>query len=349
MILDRNSDDIKASFYYRKQKEEIKMRASRILSLLLIIILTGQFIYVPANARPGEAIDQVLKRFSLEGQQPVTQGEYTSYKVNDTKFVSQPTVFFKLGAKGIVLEENFLFDKNTVHERDVQRSKNDSKPTVSIPFASYLVGDFSQLPREQFDKKSIAIGTVSAPLGAAVGTIAGAGKGIIEGTKIGVKTANAASRALGGDASGRAGAWASSAAAVATGAITGLFGGLTGGAVEGSVRGARVGLEGINGADREITGVTSAASNFVVIGGRIGKELTAEEQKALLDELSKLEASRLAGADSNIDKDLAKLPTDSTGSDSLGNLDSAKDKSGLDADSNYQAEDATNKNVAGMW
>ncbi len=266
----------------------------RFTNFLLVVILIGQLIYLPASARPGEAIDNVLKRYNLEGQKPTTQGDYISYKIAGSKFVSQPTLFFKVGANGLVLEENFLFDKNTVHEKDVQKSKNDSRPTVSIPHAFYLVGDFSQLPREQFDTKAKVIGTVAAPFGAAVGTIAGAGKGLVEGTKIGVNTANSASRALGGDVSGKVGAWASSATAVATGAVTGLFAGFTGGAVEGSVRGARVAVEGISGADRQITGVTPVDSNYVVIGGRIGKELTPDEQKSLLDELSKLEQSRLA-------------------------------------------------------
>ena len=325
----------------------------KLRNLLLVIALSSQLNYLPALARPGEAVNNVLKRFNLEGQKPVTEGEYTLYKAIDTRFISQPTIFFKTGANGIVLEENFLFDKNTVHEKDVQRSKNDSIPTVSIPYASYLVGDFSQLPREQFDTKSKAIGIVAAPFGAAVGTIAGAGKGLVEGTKIGVKTANSASRALGGDISGKAGAWASSAAAVATGAITGLFGGFSGGAVEGSVRGARVAIEGISGADRQITGATPADSNYVVIGGRIGKELTPEEQKSLLDELSKLEQSRLAGLNpEDLNKDLASKPTeDSEGIDKnkLKDFDSAKDKSGFEGDSNYLTEDASNKNVAGMW
>ena len=323
----------------------------RFISLLLFVILIGQLIYLPASARPGEAIDNVLKKYNLEGQKPSTQGDYISYKVNASKFVSQPTLFFKVGANGIVLEENFLFDKNTVHEKDVQRSKNDSTPTVSIPHAFYLVGDFSQLPREQFDTKSRAVGVVAAPFGAAVGTIAGAGKGLVEGTKIGVQTANSASRALGGDISGKAGAWASSATAVATGAVTGLFAGFTGGAVEGSVRGARVAIEGISGADRQITGVTPATSNFVVIGGRIGKELTPDEQKSLLDELSKLEQSRLAGLNpEDINKDLAiNKPKEPEDMDKLKGLDSAKDKTGFDNDSNYLVEDAANKNVAGMW
>ncbi len=315
----------------------------RVLNFVLSIALISQFFSFPAMARPGEAVDDVLKRFSIQGQQPVTQGDYVSYKVNDNKFVAQPTVFFKLGAKGIVLEENFLFDKNTVHEKDVQRAKSDSNPTVSIPHHSYLVGDFSQLPREQYDTRSRALGVVAAPFGAAAGTIVGAGKGLIEGTKIGIRTADSASKALGGDVSGKASAWASSASAVATGAVTGLFGGLTGGAVEGSVRGARVGLEGLSGADRQITGVTSATSNYVIIGGRIGKELTADEQKALLEQLSQLEQSRLAGNDSDKDKNIADADS------KLKDLDSAKDKSGFESGQDYLTEDTTNKNVAGMW
>ena len=320
-------------------------------NLFLVLLLMSQVSNLPASARPGEAIENVLKKYNLEGQKPTTLGEYALYKMTNTKFVSQPTLFFKIGANGIVLEENFLFDKNTVHEKDVQRSKNDSIPTVNIPHAFYLVGDFSQLPREQFDTRSKVIGAVAAPFGAAAGTIAGAGKGLIEGTKIGVATANSASRALGGDVSGKVGAWASSATAVATGAVTGLFAGFTGGAVEGSVRGARVGIEGISGADREITGVTPASSNFVVIGGRIGKELTPDEQKVLLDELSKLEQSRLAGLNpEDLNKDLTNKPEENPEDmDKLKNLDSAKDKSNFENDSNYLAEDATNKNVAGMW
>ena len=323
----------------------------RFINFLLVVILTIQMV-LPALARPGEAIDNVLKRYNLEGQKPTNQGDYVSYKLTAGRFVSQPTLFFKVGANGIVLEENFLFDKNTVHEKDVQRSKNDSLPTVSIPHAFYLVGDFSQLPREQFDTKAKAIGAVAAPFGAAVGTIAGAGKGLVEGTKIGVQTANSASRALGGDVSGKAGAWASSAAAVATGAITGLFGGFSGGVVEGSVRGARVAVEGISGADRQITGATPAESNFVVIGGRIGKELTPDEQKSLLDELAKLEQSRLAGLNpEDLNKDLAinKPKENPEDTNKLKDFDSAKDKSGFESDSNYLTEDATNKNVAGMW
>ena len=159
----------------------------KILCLLFSAVLIGQIIYLPAHARPGESVDNVLKRLNLESQQQVTQGEYVSYKASDSKFISRPTVFFKLGAKGIILEENFLFDKNTVHEKDVQRAKNDSRPIVSIPYHSYLVGDFSQLPREQYDTKSRALGAVAAPFGLAAGTIAGAGKGLYEGTKLVLK------------------------------------------------------------------------------------------------------------------------------------------------------------------
>ncbi len=316
----------------------------RVRNLFLAIILMCQSV-VPVHARPGEAVDVVMKRFKIEGQ-PVTQGDYISYKVNVGKFVSPPTVFFKLGTNGIVLEENFLFDKNTVHEKDVQRSKNDTIPSVSIPHHTYLVGDFSQLPREQFDTKDRAIGVVAAPFGAAVGTIVGAGKGLVAGTKIGVQTANSASRALGGDVSGKASAVAASATAVATGAVTGLFAGFTGGAVEGSVRGSRVALEGVNGADRQITGVTLASSPYVIVGGRIGKELTPDEQKSLLEQLAQLEQARLAGTDKDKTKDLADSSKD--GKDEK-DFDSAKDKSGIDASSDYVAEDAQNKNVAGMW
>ena len=323
----------------------------KVLKKILVLVLMLQMISLPASARPGEAINNVLKRLNLEGQQPATLGEYSAYKVTDSKFVSQPTIFFKTGAEGIVLEENFLFDKNSVHERDVQKAKNDSVPTVSIPHAFYLVGDFSQLPREQFNTRSKAIGAVVAPFGAAVGTVAGAGKGLYEGTKIGVATASSASKALGGDVSGKAGAWASSATAVATGAITGLFAGFTGGAVEGSVRGARVALEGFSGADRQITGVTPAISNFVIIGGRIGKELTPDEQKSLLEQLSQLEQTRLAGNNGlDMNKDISEgtEKEDMEKSKKLA-FDSASDKNPFDKDSNYLPEDAANRNVAGMW
>lgn len=328
--------------------KEIKMKAAK---LALIILVLNQ-ISLPALARPGETIGNVLKKFNIEGQQPVNQGDYISYKVSDSKFISQPTVFFKIGANGIVLEENFLFDKNTIHEKDVQRAKSDSLPVVDIPHHVYLIGDYSQLPREQFDSRSKAIGAVAAPFGAFAGSVVGAGRGVIDGTKIGIGTANSASKALGGDASGTASAWASSAAAVATGAVTGLFGGLAGGVVEGSVRGARVGVNGVSGADRKIEGVTPADSNYAIIGGRIGKELTVDEQKALLDELAKLEQSRLAGGNLG-DKDLADSDSDndlSGANDKLAGLDSARDKSGMDnSNSDYVAEDAANKNVAGMW
>ena len=323
----------------------------RAVSILLVLCLTFQFTFLRTFARPGEAIDAALKRLNIEGEKPVTQDEYVSYKTNDTKFVSKPTVFFKLGANGIILEENFLFDKNTVHEKDVQRAKGDSKPTAAIPFSSYLVGDFSQLPRESFNTKSKVIGSFAAPFGTAAGTIAGAGKGLYEGTKIGIKTADAASKALGGDVSGKAAAWAASATSVATGAITGLFAGFTGGAVEGSVRGARVGVEGFSGADRKITEATPADSPFVIIGGRIGKELSPEEQKDLLNKLAKLEQTRLANEGLDIGKDKNLAANEPQEKDSGYNaLDSAKDKSKFDSDSsNYMPEDAANKNVAGMW
>lgn len=318
-----------------------------LLSLILISSLTA-----PAFARPGELVEKVLERYNIQGLQPYAQSDYLSYKVTSSKFVSQPTLFLKLGAKGVVLEQNFLFDKNTVHEKDVQRAKQDSLPTVAIPNQAYLVGDFSQLPRESFDTKSKVIGAFSAPLGAAAGTIVGGGKGLIEGTKIGVKTADAASRALGGDVSGKAGAWASSATAVATGAITGLFAGFTGGAVEGSVRGARVAIEGVSGADMKITEATSVVSSYAVIGGRIGKELTPDEQKDLLNSLSKLEQARLANEGIDTNKDLSDLPKDDSSDNSKGflsDLDSAQDKAGFDSESNYPSEDAVNKNVVGMW
>ena len=320
------------------------MKAFRFFFCLVLFVN----IFLPAQARPGETSDSVLKRYSLEGAKPFTQEDYQSYKVNSTRFVSQPTLFLKFGAKGIVLEQNFLFDKNTVHEKDVQRAKSDSRPTVAIPHQAYLVGDFSQLPRENFDTKSKVIGSFAAPLGFAAGSIAGAGKGLVEGTKIGVKTANAASRALGGDISGKTGAWASSITAVTTGAVTGLFAGLTGGAVEGSVRGARVAIEGISGADRQITEAIPVSSNFAVVGGRIGKELTPEEQKSLLDKLSQLEQSRLASE--GLGLPTATSPQEETQEkpESLGALDSAKDRSGFESNPDYIPEDAENKNVAGM-
>ena len=320
-----------------------------IVKVLLVIILIGQLVCLPTFARPGEAVDDVLKRYSLEGQKSVTQEDYVSYKVNDGKFVAKPTVFFKLGANGIVLEENFLFDKNAVHEKDVQRAKSDSKPTAAIPYHSYLVGDFSQLPRENYDTKSRAIGVVAAPFGAAVGTFAGAGKGLYEGTKIGIHTADSASKALGGDVSGKAGAWAASATAVATGAITGLVAGFTGGAVEGSVRGARVALEGVSGADRKITDATPADSPYVIIGGRIGKELSPEEQKDLLKKLAELEQTRLASESLDMGKDKLADTSSSSDNDKLKDLDSARDKSGFEEGTNYPTEDTANKNVAGMW
>lgn len=319
----------------------------RVLSFLFLFILIFQTTCIPSQGRPGESANDVLKRFGLEGTQPFSKDDYVAYKSSDLKFISKPTVFLKLGAKGIVLEENFLFDKNTVHEKDVERAKNDSRPTVSIPYDSYLIGDFSQLPREQFDIKSRTLGAIAAPFGATVGVVTGAGKGLYEGTRIGVKTANSASKALGGDGSGKASAWASSACAVATGAVTGLFGGLSGGAVEGSVRGARVALEGFSGADREITDVTQLDSSYVIIGGRIGKELTPDEQRKLLEDLSQLEAARLAGGATGLPTETAEAPTDKS---FLKDLDSAKDKSGFNEEKEtYLPEDSENKNVAGMW
>lgn len=324
----------------------------RLGKLLLIFCLVNQLICLPAFSRPGETVDMVLKKFDVEGEKPVAQEDYVSYKVNDSKFVSKPTLFLKLGAKGIVLEENFLFDKNTVHERDVQKAKNDARPTAAIPHQAYLVGDFSQLPRESFDTKSKIIGGFAAPFGSVVGSLAGAGKGLYEGTKIGFKTADSASRALGGDVSGKTSAWAASATAITTGAITGLVGGLTGGVVEGSVRGARVAIEGISGADMKITEAIPVDSQYVIIGGRIGKELTPEEQKDLLNKLSQLEQSRLASEGLNIPQKTATdipLEIPSQESDTSKAFDSAADKSGFEQGSSYLPEDSTNKNVAGMW
>lgn len=325
----------------------------RFLKYFLIVVLMS-FLCTPVMARPGEPIEDVLKRYDLVGAKPFQQGDYLSYKVSSTKFISQPTLFLKLGAKDVVLEQNFLFDKNTVHEKDVHRTKKDSKPTVAIPHQAYLIGDFSQLPRERFDTKSRTIGAFAAPLGAAAGVVVGGGKGVYQGTKIGVQTANSASRALGGDVSGKAGAWASSATAVTTGAVTGLIAGFTGGAVEGSVRGARIAVEGLSGADMEITEAIPVASPYVVIGGRIGKELTPEEQKDLLNNLAQLEQSRLASEGLDFGEDLAdktRLDSedDSEKTSYLPPFDSASDRSDFEPGSNYLPEDAENKSVAGMW
>lgn len=331
------------------KKEMVKMKKFKLL--IIILLLNSYIICSPVFARPGEPMDKVLKRYGVEGIRPFTQDDYISYKVNSSGFVSQPTLFLKVGAKGVILEQNFLFDKNTVHERDVQKAKNDSKPVVAIPHHAYLVGDFSQLPRESFDTKSKIIGAFAAPFGAAIGTIAGGGVGIYEGTKVGVKTADSASKALGGDVSGKAAGFASSATAVATGAITGLFAGFTGGAVEGSVRGARVGIEGLGGADMKITEAVPVSSNYVVIGGRIGKDLSPEEQKDLLNNLAKLEQSRLASESLGKGQEAAEAPTpteDKTDT-SLSDLDTAEDRSGFEASSNYLPEDSQFKNVAGMW
>lgn len=325
-------------------------------SLLIFSVIASSLL--PAYSRPAESVQDVLKRYEIENQKPFTQDDYIAYKVKSTKFQGQPTLFLKVGAKGIVLEQNFLFDKNTVHEKDVQRSKNDSEPTASIPHQEYLIGDFSQLPRESYDVWDRVLGGFAAPLGAAAGTVVGAGKGAYYGTKIGIGTAGQASRALGGDASGKAGAFAASTTAVATGAITGLFAGLTGGVVEGSARGARVGIEGLSGADRNITGEIKVASEYAIVGGRIGKELTPEEQKDLLKKLTDLEQARLAsegiGGDAN-----KKAETPDTGDSGatkkpesyLDDFDSAKAKNDFDNadDTSYKSEDAQNKNVAGMW
>ena len=71
----------------------------------------------------------------------------------------------------------------------------------------------------------------------------------------------------------------------------------------------------------------------------------------MLDQLSKLEASRLAGTGPEANKDLAKKEPATPESDvgRIKALDSAKDKSDFESDSNYTAEDSANKNVAGMW
>lgn len=321
-------------------------------SLLALILLTGSVL--PAFSRPGESVTEVLKRYGLEGAQPYTQDDYIAYKLNDPKFISQPTLYLKLGANGIVLEENFIFDKNTFHEKDVQRAKNDVLPVYDLPHQAYLIGDFTQLPRESYSALDRAAGVAGAPLGAAAGAIVGSGKGIFHGTKIGVSTANQASRALGGDASGPAAAWAGSAAGVATGAITGLFAGLTGGVVEGTARGARVGIEGFSGADRNIKGELAIASTHAVVGGRIGKELSPEEQKALLEKLAELENSRLAGGKPVDNTQVADNTNTNQNMNNdvesyLDNFDSAKSKSDFDNSSKYVAEEASSKSVAGMW
>lgn len=328
------------------------MRA--LISLFTIVILINS-ICLPANARPGEPINKVLKRYDLEGQKPFTQEGYVAYKLNDKKYISQPTLFLKLGAKGVILEQNFLFDKNTIHEKDVQRSKSDSKPEVSIPHQAYLIGDFSQLPREDYELWDRVIGGITAPFGAAAGSIVGAGKGTYHGTRLGFNNAGSAGRALGGDASGKVAAVAGSASAIAAGAVTGLFAGIAGGAVEGASRGARVGINGITGADRNIDGEVAVASTHSIVGGRIGKELSLEEQKDLLNRLAKLEQSRLAGG--NLPDDLAQAapPLPDTDSDTdkvesyLDDFDTAKANNDFDNSPDYLPEDGSGKNVAGMW
>ena len=68
-------------------------------NFLLVVILISQLVYLPASARPGEAIDSVLKRYDLDGQKPITQGDYVLYKISNSRFVSQPTLFFKAQAE----------------------------------------------------------------------------------------------------------------------------------------------------------------------------------------------------------------------------------------------------------
>lgn len=313
-----------------------------------LVVLMLCFYCLPTPARPGEEINSVLKRFELQGQQPVTQDDYISYKLDSTKFVSPSTLFLKVQS-GVVLEEDFIFNKNTVHEKDVYRSKSDINPTVHIPHHSYLVGDFSQIPREKYNAKSRIIGTLYAPLGAVVGTVLGTGYGIIKGSILGVQASNAANEALGGDVSGEVGVASAFLPAIASGAITGAVAGLPGGLIEGTLRGARIALEhGIDGADRNITGDTPADSQCVIVGGRIGKKLTPEEQIALLDKLCKFEQNRLS--DIGLNKDIVIVKEENK---NIPTLDSAKSNEAFENSPNYNSEDNTkegqDKGVPGMW
>src|SRR3989338_6233875 len=85
-------------------KEIIQMKT---LKILLSLILISSLI-APAFARPGEPVEKVLERYNIQGLQPYSQGDYLAYKVTSSRFVSQPTLFLKLGAKGVILEQNFL-------------------------------------------------------------------------------------------------------------------------------------------------------------------------------------------------------------------------------------------------
>ncbi len=303
---------------------------------------------LPTPARPGEEIDSVLKRFELQGQKPVIQDDYISYKLNSTKFVSPTTLFLKVQS-GVVLEEDFIFNKNSVHEKDVYRSKSDINPTVHIPHHSYLVGDFSQIPREKHTVKSTIIGTLYAPLGAVVGTVLGTGYGIIKGSILGAQASTAANQALGGDLSGAVGVVSAFSPATASSAITGVIAGLPGGLIEGTLRGSRIVLEkGIDGADRNITGNTPADSQCVVVGGRIGKKLALDEQVTLLDKLCKFEQNRLS--DSDLNKDIAILKEENK---NIPPFDSGKSKEAFENNPDYNSEDNTkegeDKDVSGMW
>ncbi len=293
---------------------------------------------LPTPARPGEEIDSVLKRFKIQEQKPVIQDDYISYKLDSTKFISPTTLFLKVQS-GVVLEEDFIFNKNTVHEKDVHRSKSDINPTVHIPHHSYLVGDFSQIPREKHTVKSTIVGTLYAPLGAVVGTVLGTGYGIIKGSILGAQASNAANQALGGDVSGPVGVASAFSPATVSSAITGAVAGLPGGLIEGTLRGARIVLEkGIDGADRNIIGDTPADSQCVVVGGRIGTKLTREEQVALLDKLCKFGQNRLS---------------DSVPNKGIATLDSGKSKEAFENNPDYNSEDNTkeeeSKDVPGMW
>lgn len=299
---------------------------------------------LPAPARPGEEIDSVLKRFDLKGQQAVVQDDYISYKLDNTKFVSPTTLFLRVQS-GVVLEEDFIFSKNTVHEKDVHRSKSDINPTVHIPHDSYLVGDFSQIPREKHNAKSIIIGTVYAPLGAVVGTVLGTGYGIIKGSILGAQASNAANQALGGDVSGETGVISAFLPATASSAVTGAIAGLPGGLIEGTLRGARIVLEkGIDGADRNITGDTPADSQCVLVGGQISKKLTREEEVALLEKLCKFEQTRLS--DIGLNKDIAILQEQNK---NIPELDSGKSEEAFESSPDYNSEEEQGKGVSGMW
>ncbi len=67
--------------------------------------------------------------------------------------------------------------------------------------------------------------------------------------------------------------------------------------------------------------------------------------------MAELENARLAnnGLNKGNENDLAKNDTDLSKERNQKVLDTARDKSGFDENSNYLSEDAANKNVAGMW